>query len=189
MALTALLVDVFGALGEGDDLVAGEHPGTVGLLTAQGTERLPAGVAEVHGVQLLCEGTQLVAGMALAGDPCPPRLSTPLPSPPWCSTGRSWHTARPPRCRLSCPPGTAGAGPRGAAPCLPSPLRGACRDGMGTRIGTPTRASGTALGMQGAVLCSQSRRAPDRAVPYPQSGQRRRPSLARPRRQLAQKLW
>lgn len=72
MALTALLVDVFGALGEGDDLVAGEHPGTVGLLAAWGTEGLPTGVAEVHGVQLLCEGTQLVAGMALAGVPYPP---------------------------------------------------------------------------------------------------------------------
>jgi len=60
------------------------------------------------------------------GVPFPP---APLPSPPWRSAGRSWRTARPPRCRPSCPPGTGGAGPRGAAPCPPSPLRGACGDG------------------------------------------------------------
>jgi len=34
--------------------VAGEHLGAVGLLAARGAEGLPAGVAEVHGVQLLC---------------------------------------------------------------------------------------------------------------------------------------
>lgn len=67
-----------------------------------------------------------------------PVLPAPLPSPPWRSSGRSWHIAHPPRRRQSCPPGTAGAGPRGAAPCPPSPPRGAYGDWDGdgdTRAG------------------------------------------------------
>lgn len=48
--LTAFLVDVLGALRQGDNLVAGEHPGLVRLLSTLGTEGLIAGVAEIHGV-------------------------------------------------------------------------------------------------------------------------------------------
>lgn len=93
-----------------------------------------------------------------------PTLSTLLPSPPWCSTGHSWHTARPPRCRLSCPPGTAGAGPRGAAPCLPSPLRGACRVEMGAGIGTPTQASFGDAGSSAVLSCQPCAVLPSRCV-------------------------
>lgn len=52
-ALTAFLVDVLSALGQGDNLMAREHLGLVGLLAAFVTEGLIAGVAEVHGVHFL----------------------------------------------------------------------------------------------------------------------------------------
>lgn len=94
-----------------------------------------------------------MAGIALAGVPYSPHLSTPLPSPPCCSTGHSWHIARPPRYRLSCPPGTAGAGPQGAAPCLPSPLRGACGDEMGTRAIPSQRGSFGDAGSSAVLSC------------------------------------
>lgn len=62
--------------------MAGEHLGAVGLLTAGGTEGLPTGVAEVHGVQLLRrQRGWLAAGTAPVGSPaclphCPHRLGT-----------------------------------------------------------------------------------------------------------------
>lgn len=131
----------------------------------------------------------------------PPQGATPLPptrlpSPPWHSAGRSWRTARPPRRRPSCPRGTAGAGPRGANPCPPSPPRGACGTGtgMGTGLG-PSPFAGPRWAPCGAGAVAHESRSgwvPTRVrvpAPYPQRGQRRRPSDARPRRQLAQKLW
>lgn len=200
--LTALLVDVLGALGEGNDLVAGEDLGAVRLLAARGAEGLAAGVAEAHGVQILRGHSGAVVVVRVGGARLGvPRGASPLPtrspSPPWHSAGRSWRTARPPRCQPSCPRGTAGAGPRGAAPCPPSPPRGACRMGMGTGTGlgpSPFAGPGGAPCRAGAAAPAGSRSGgvPTRVrvpAPYPQRGQRRRPSAARPRRQLAQKLW
>lgn len=81
--LTALLVDVLGALGEGNDLVAGEDLGAVRLLAARGAEGLAAGVAEAHGIQILRghSGAVVVVrgGGGTAG--CHRRVPPPCPPP------------------------------------------------------------------------------------------------------------
>lgn len=46
-------MDLLCPFAQRNDLVAGEHPGLVSLFPALGAQRLAAGVAEVHGVQLL----------------------------------------------------------------------------------------------------------------------------------------
>ena len=53
MPLTALPVGGFGALGQGHDVVVGEHPGLVGGLPARPAQGLVTRVAEVHTPRVL----------------------------------------------------------------------------------------------------------------------------------------
>lgn len=136
--LTALLVDVLGALGEGNDLVAGEDLGAVCLLAARGAEGLAAGVAEAHGIQILRghSGAVVVVrgGGGTAGGPagCQP------PAHPLALTALAQRRSQLAHCTSSSPSAelsTRNCRSRstGGKPVPPLTTEGCLRDGDGDR--------------------------------------------------------